>query len=40
MIDRAGVAVVHDHSSHHPLGIEIYRDRPTFLWLRRLAQRL
>jgi poly-gamma-glutamate synthesis protein (capsule biosynthesis protein) len=28
LIDRAGVDVVHGHSSHHPLGIEIYQDRP------------
>ena len=28
LIDRAGVHVVHGHSSHHPLGIEVYRDRP------------
>ena len=28
LIDRAGVHVVHGHSPHHPLGIEVYRDRP------------
>lgn len=28
LVDRAGVDVVHGHSSHHPRGIEIYRDRP------------
>ena len=28
LIDRAGVDVVHGHSSHHPRGIEIYNDRP------------
>jgi len=28
LIDRAGFDVVHGHSSHHPKGIEIYRDRP------------
>lgn len=28
LIDHAGVHVVHGHSSHHPLGIEIYRGRP------------
>ena len=28
LIDRCGVDVVHGHSSHHPLGIEVYRDRP------------
>ena len=27
LIDRAGVSIVHGHSSHHPLGIEIYRGR-------------
>lgn len=28
LIERGGVHVVHGHSSHHPLGIEVYRDRP------------
>jgi poly-gamma-glutamate capsule biosynthesis protein CapA/YwtB (metallophosphatase superfamily) len=28
LIDAAGVAVVHGHSSHHVKGIEVYRDRP------------
>jgi len=28
LIDEAGVDIVHGHSSHHPKGIEIYRDRP------------
>ncbi len=28
LIDRAGVHVVHGHASHHPLGIEVYHDRP------------
>ncbi len=28
LVDHAGVDVVHGHSSHHPKGIEIYRDRP------------
>ncbi len=28
LIDRAGVDVVHGHSSHHPKGIEVYDDRP------------
>jgi poly-gamma-glutamate synthesis protein (capsule biosynthesis protein) len=28
LIDRCGVDVVHGHSSHHPLGIEVYRGRP------------
>lgn len=27
LIDRAGVHVVHGHSSHHPLGIEVYQGR-------------
>jgi poly-gamma-glutamate synthesis protein (capsule biosynthesis protein) len=27
MIDAAGVDVVHGHSSHHPKGIEVYRDK-------------
>jgi poly-gamma-glutamate synthesis protein (capsule biosynthesis protein) len=28
LIDQCSVDVVHGHSSHHPLGIEVYRDRP------------
>jgi poly-gamma-glutamate capsule biosynthesis protein CapA/YwtB (metallophosphatase superfamily) len=28
LIDQCGVDVVHGHSSHHPLGIEVYRERP------------
>jgi poly-gamma-glutamate synthesis protein (capsule biosynthesis protein) len=28
LIDRAGAHVVHGHSSHHPMGIEVYRNRP------------
>src|SRR5690606_34281662 len=28
LVDRAGVDVVHGHSSHHPKGIEVHRDRP------------
>jgi len=28
LIDQCGVDVVHGHSSHHPMGIEMYRDRP------------
>jgi len=28
LVDQCGVDVVHGHSSHHPLGIEVYRDRP------------
>lgn len=27
LIDEAGVHIVHGHSSHHPLGIEVYRQR-------------
>lgn len=27
LIDHAGVDIVHGHSSHHPLGFEVYRDR-------------
>ena len=30
LIDQCGVDAVHGHSSHHPLGIEVYRDRPIF----------
>jgi poly-gamma-glutamate capsule biosynthesis protein CapA/YwtB (metallophosphatase superfamily) len=30
LIDEAGVDIVHGHSSHHPIGIEIYRDRLIF----------
>jgi poly-gamma-glutamate synthesis protein (capsule biosynthesis protein) len=28
LIDKAGVDLIHGHSSHHPIGIEVYRDRP------------
>jgi len=28
LIDEAGVDLVYGHSSHHPLGIEVYRGRP------------
>lgn len=28
LIDEAGVDVVHGHSSHHPKGIEVYREKP------------
>lgn len=28
LVDEAGVDVVHGHSSHHAMGIEVYRDRP------------
>ena len=27
LIDEAGVTIVHGHSSHHPKGIEVYRDQ-------------
>jgi poly-gamma-glutamate capsule biosynthesis protein CapA/YwtB (metallophosphatase superfamily) len=27
LIDAAGVSILHGHSSHHPKGIEVYRDR-------------
>jgi len=30
LIDRAGVDLVHGHSSHHVKAIEIYRDKPVF----------
>ena len=30
LIDRAGVDIVHGHSSHHIKGIEIYRGKPIF----------
>ncbi len=30
LIDRAGVDIVHGHSSHHPKAIEIYWERPIF----------
>jgi poly-gamma-glutamate synthesis protein (capsule biosynthesis protein) len=28
LIEEAGVDLVHGHSSHHPLGIEIYKGKP------------
>jgi poly-gamma-glutamate synthesis protein (capsule biosynthesis protein) len=28
ILDEAGVDVVHGHSSHHPMGIEVHRGRP------------
>ncbi|HJR36209.1 MAG TPA: CapA family protein [Gemmatimonadales bacterium] len=28
LIDRAGIDVVHGHSSHHPKAVEVYHDRP------------
>jgi poly-gamma-glutamate capsule biosynthesis protein CapA/YwtB (metallophosphatase superfamily) len=27
LIDDADVSIVHGHSSHHPKGVEVYRDR-------------
>jgi poly-gamma-glutamate capsule biosynthesis protein CapA/YwtB (metallophosphatase superfamily) len=30
LVEMAGVDIVHGHSSHHPLGIEVYRHRPIF----------
>jgi poly-gamma-glutamate synthesis protein (capsule biosynthesis protein) len=30
LVDKAGVAIVHGHSSHHPRAIEIYRSRLIF----------
>jgi poly-gamma-glutamate synthesis protein (capsule biosynthesis protein) len=27
LIDEAGVDLLHGHSSHHPLGLEVYRER-------------
>jgi poly-gamma-glutamate synthesis protein (capsule biosynthesis protein) len=30
LVDRAGVDVVHGHSSHHPKAIELYRGHPIF----------
>ncbi len=28
LIDSADADVIHGHSSHHPIGIEVYRDKP------------
>jgi poly-gamma-glutamate capsule biosynthesis protein CapA/YwtB (metallophosphatase superfamily) len=28
LVDEAGADLIHGHSSHHPLGIEVYRGRP------------
>ncbi len=28
LIDKAAIDVIHGHSSHHPRGIEVYRNRP------------
>lgn len=30
LIEQAGVDIVHGHSSHHVMGLEVYRDRPIF----------
>ena len=30
LVDRARIDVVHGHSSHHPMAIEVYRGRPIF----------
>jgi poly-gamma-glutamate capsule biosynthesis protein CapA/YwtB (metallophosphatase superfamily) len=30
LVDLADVSVVHGHSSHHPMAIEIYKNRPIF----------
>jgi poly-gamma-glutamate capsule biosynthesis protein CapA/YwtB (metallophosphatase superfamily) len=30
LVDLANVSVVHGHSSHHPMAIEIYKNRPIF----------
>jgi len=30
LVERAGVDVVHGHSSHHPMAIEVHRGRPIF----------
>jgi poly-gamma-glutamate capsule biosynthesis protein CapA/YwtB (metallophosphatase superfamily) len=30
LIDRARIDIVHGHSSHHPIAIEVYRGRPIF----------
>ena len=28
LIDAANVDVIHGHSSHHPIGLEVYKDKP------------
>jgi poly-gamma-glutamate capsule biosynthesis protein CapA/YwtB (metallophosphatase superfamily) len=28
LIDAAAIDIVYGHSSHHPMGIEVYRDKP------------
>jgi poly-gamma-glutamate synthesis protein (capsule biosynthesis protein) len=30
LIDEAGIDIIHGHSSHHVMGIEVYRGRPIF----------
>lgn len=30
LVDLANVSIVHGHSSHHPMAIEIYKNRPIF----------
>ena len=30
LVDEAGVDVIHGHSSHHPLGIEVHAGKPIF----------
>lgn len=30
LIDEGGVDIIHGHSSHHPLGFEVYQGRPIF----------
>lgn len=30
LIDKAGIDIVHGHSSHHVKGIEVYNDKPIF----------
>lgn len=30
LIDSTGVNLIHGHSSHHPIGIELYKDTPIF----------
>jgi poly-gamma-glutamate synthesis protein (capsule biosynthesis protein) len=30
LLDQAGVDILHGHSSHHPKGIEVYRQKPIF----------
>lgn len=30
LVDQAGVCLIHGHSSHHPIGFEIYKNCPIF----------